>query len=158
MTDHLLEIAIVSPFVFRLLRGIERFSINLANELAKLGQHVTLLTWDGPVKNTATLIAPDVRVIRLPTVRYYEAKWATIFYALEFLRHRYDIVNLFFAGYGEAGSVRAGKRRQNFAVNFIVDYPPDLVPHRFREFQTTGLVSQLDHVIVKNTRPGPRYG
>ena len=143
--DRPLRIAFLSPYVFRLARGIERFTISLAVELAALGQRVDLLAWSGGLQPA---LDSRVRVQRVPAVRYFQSRWAVPFYVQALLRGHYDLVNVFFAGFGEAEAIRWARRARPFAVTFIAGYPFEDSPHRFHEFVTSGLSRQLSRVIV----------
>ena len=149
MNPQSLRLAFLSPFLYRFPRGIERFTINLANQLAALGQQVTLLTRKGSVA-PATPIAPAVQVKRIPYLRYFEAQGDVPFWAAHLARGRFDIVNVFFASYGEAEALNLLLRLHPTLVNFIVGYPFELVPHHFHAFRNSGLDRRLNRVIVKS--------
>ena len=150
-----LYIGFIVPFLFRFQRGIERFCTHLANELAKMGQHVTVMAWQEPNSKTASPLNPRVRVVKVPHVRYYQAKWAIPFYSFELLTHPYDVVNIFFAGYGEAEALAFTRRWRSFRINFIAGYPIEQVPHRFQEFRRYQLDQALHHIIVKSPSMAP---
>jgi glycosyltransferase involved in cell wall biosynthesis len=149
-----LRIAFISPFLFRYARGIERFTINLANQLAALDQDVSLLTYGARDHTTPTKISAGISVASPPAVRFFEAKWAAPFYARALRRGRFDVVNVFFAAYGEAPALRWAKSGSSM-VNFIVGYPFEQVPHRFEEFARSGLAARLDGIIVKSRFMAP---
>lgn len=150
-----LRVAFISPFVFRLARGIERFTINLANQLAQLDQDITIIAHDPDGRKATPAISRDVRVRRVPTFRYFEEQAVVPFYASELLRSRFDIVNVFFAGYGEAEALRLVRRMRPLAINFIVGYPFRQAPSQFHDFARRGLAPLLDRVIVKSLFMSP---
>ncbi len=153
--NNRLRIAFLSPFVFRMVRGIERFTVNLANQLAQLDQKVTIIARNADGQRATPAIAVDVRVRRVPAFRYFEARWDIPFYTAELLRGRYDIVNVFFAGYGEAEALTFARRMRPLAINFIVGYPFGQTPFQFQEFARRGLAQHLDGVIVKSAFMAP---
>jgi glycosyltransferase involved in cell wall biosynthesis len=83
-------------------------------------------------------------------VRYFQAYPAGLIFGLELRRWRFDIVNVFFAGYGESLAVRLMGPQPGTRVNFIAGYPFQQVPHRFHEFRKTGLARRLDAIVVKS--------
>jgi glycosyltransferase involved in cell wall biosynthesis len=150
-----LRIAFLSPFVLRMTRGIERFTVNLANQLANLDQEVTIIARSTDGVKASPTISPEVRVRRVPAIRYYESRWDIAFYAAELIRRRYQIVNVFFAGYGEAEALRLARHVRPFAINFIAGYPFEQSPHQFHEFVRHGLARHLDGVVVKSQFMAP---
>jgi glycosyltransferase involved in cell wall biosynthesis len=154
MGSERLRIAFISPFLFRYARGIERFTISLANQLAALDQDVTLLTYGSRDQLPAPKIGDGVSVVSVPPIRYFAAQWAAPFYARALRRGRFDLVNVFFAGYGEASALRLAKRG-SMIVNFIAGYPFEQVPHRFEEFSRSGLAARLDGIVVKSRFMAP---
>ena len=152
----ILHIGFIVPFLYRFKRGIERSCIHLANELVCQGQNVTLIAWLVPGnEKTPSPLDPRIRIVKVPYVRYYQAKWAIPFYISEFLFHPYDIVNLFYAGHGEAEALYIARKRRSFHINFIAGYPIELVPDRYQEFRRFGLDGALDSIIVKSPSMAP---
>jgi glycosyltransferase involved in cell wall biosynthesis len=149
------KIVFIVPFLYRYQRGIERSCVYLANSLVELGHQVTLLTWQEYPPKTDFCIHPKIRVVALPNFRFYMDLITIPFYALELLIHRYDVVNIYFSGFGEAQSLRLIHWLLHFQINFIAGYPIEQVPHRFQEFREYGLERLLDNVIVKSPSMGP---
>ncbi len=149
MTESLC-VGFIVPFLYRIQRGIERSCVQLANALAAMGHQVTLMTWEEPERKTAFHINLDVRVATVPYIPYYRKYWAVPFYSRELMIQKYDVVNIYFAGYGEAQALSFARRWRSFQVNFIAGYPIEQVPHRFEEFRQYGLAQSLDHIIVKS--------
>lgn len=145
-----LDIAFIVPFLYRYQRGIERSCVHLANELVRMDHDVTLFAWDRPRIETNFQFEPGLRIFRVPYVRYFQSRWAVPFYVYELLTHPFDVVNIYFAGYGEAQALRLARAWRAFQINFIVGYPIEQVPHRFDEFKQYKLSPLLDHVIVKS--------
>ncbi len=139
-----LRVAIIHPFLFRYARGIERFTFNLANALSAHGVEMHLLTWRWQPPAQIDALDPRVRVHTFPTSRYYAAKAIVPFYAAHLLRHTYDFVWIYFADYGESGALTLA-RQQRFGV--IFHYPNTQVPHRYREFQRTGLAKRAVQLV-----------
>jgi glycosyltransferase involved in cell wall biosynthesis len=139
-----MRVAIIHPFLYRYARGIERFTFNLANALARRGIEVHLLTWRWQQPIRIDALDPRVQVHWMPTSRYYAAKAIVPFYAWHLLTHRYDFVWIYFAGYGEAEALTLA-RRQRFGIVF--HYPLIQVPHRYREFQRYGLARRAARIV-----------
>jgi glycosyltransferase involved in cell wall biosynthesis len=150
-----LHIGFIAPFLFRFQRGIERSCTQLANELVQMGQRVSILTWHEPNGQTASPLDPRIRLVKVPYVRYYRSRWAIPFYVFELLTQPYDVVNIFFAGYGEAEALALARRWRSFRIHFIAGYPIEQVPHRFHEFRRYGLDQALHRIIVKSDSMAP---
>lgn len=142
-----MRVAFIHPFLFRYARGIERFTINLANALARRGVEVHLLTWRWPHPLKIDSLEPRVKIHLLPTSRYYAAKAIVPFYIWELLRGQYDFVWVFFAGYGEAAAITAASRLRPISYGVILHYPLTQVPHRYEELKRFGFAKKA-HTIV----------
>ncbi len=138
-----MRLAMISPFQLRLGRGVERFHWALAAALARRGVEVDIWCW-----NTSTPFAwgtppPGVRLRRVPSVRYYEARWASWFYRL-WLRDDYDQVLVAFAGHGEGAALRGYADKYSLVFHF----PREQVPHRYAEFAAHGIAARAHALIA----------
>ena len=142
-----MRIAFVHFYTFRLLRGIETLVLSLANELVVKGVDVAVLA---ACPRLRPLIPPDprVRVYAFPTLRYYEAATIVPFYVVNLLSRNYDIVNIFFADFGEGPAIRATRRFKDYKLNLYLCYPYDSVPHRYLGFAHYGLGELADRLIA----------
>lgn len=138
------RIAFIHPFLFRYPRGIERYTLRLANVLAQRGVEVTLLTWRWKAPIQIEELDSRVCVHFMPTSRYYAAAAVVPFYIHDLWSNDYDFVWIFFAGYGEAEALRLW-RRQRFGIVF--HYPITQVPHRYREFRRYGLAKRAEQLV-----------
>ncbi len=139
-----MRVAFIHPFLFRYARGIERFTFCLANELARAGCDVHLVTWRWPHPLSIDALDPHVHVHTLPTSRYYAAEVVVPFYVWHLLKAHYDFVWVYFAGYGEAPALNL-LRRQRFGIVF--HYPARDVPYRYRQFRRSGLGCRAAQVV-----------
>ena len=144
-----LRVAFISPFQLRLRRGIERSVLNLASQFAVLGQKAAIFSWGGEIPRDE-ILQENVQLYSMPQLRYFESRWASLFYAGFLVHFKPDVVVVYFAGYGEAMSLALMKPILKPTVAFIVGYPFDLVPHRFSEFQSAGLGGSLAAILVKS--------
>lgn len=142
-----MRIGILHPYLFRMARGIERYVVNLSGMLAKNGIQVDVLTWTWPREVAWAEMSPDVRVIRMPYVRYFAGALAAIFYATHLAFRRYDLVVVFFAGYGESMAIRLLRlfRVQRYAIVF--HYPVDQVPHQYEAFARHAFAEKAEILI-----------
>ena len=152
------KIAFIAPFLYRYQRGIERSCTHLANALAELNQDVTIITWNQHDHQTPSPIDPRIPILRVPNLRYYQSKWAALFYSGILLRNHFDVIVIFFAGYGEAQALHFGHSRRQFQICFIAGYPIEQVPHRFKEFKSLHIDQILDHIVVKSPSMAPAIG
>ncbi len=140
-----MRVAFIHPFLYRYLRGIERYTFSLSNALARAGIEVHLLTWrwSRPVQMIGDL-DPSVHVSLLPAARYYAAQAIVPTYTWRLLRERFDFVWVFFAGYGEAEALTL-LRRQPFGAVF--HFPQVAAPVRYREFRRYGLIDRARQIV-----------
>ena len=139
-----MRIAFIHPFLYRYPRGIERYTLNLANALAQAGAEVHILTWRWPQPVQIGALDPRVRVALLPTSRYYAAQAMVPVYSLRLLREHFDYVWIFFAGYGEAEALTL-LRKQPFGAVF--HFPQVAAPGRYREFRRYGLIGRARQIV-----------
>lgn len=143
MTQRPLKVAFISPFLFRYARGIERYTFNLANELARRDVETHLLTWNWRPALQIDELDERVRVWRLPTSRYFAAQAIVPFYAWHLLKQRFDFVWIAFAGYGEAEALMLARPKR---FGMVFHYPLAQVPHRYLEFQRYGLAKRATKI------------
>jgi glycosyltransferase involved in cell wall biosynthesis len=152
-----MKIGFFIPFLYRYQRGIERSSVQLANTFAKLGHQVFIFTWAQTKPSANFTIDSRVRVMAVPDFRYYRSLFAVPFYMFFLLASGIDTAFVYFSSYGEAPSLKFYKKiRPGAKIKFIVGYPIELVPHKFAEFNNSGLGLLLDNIIVKS--PGMAQG
>jgi glycosyltransferase involved in cell wall biosynthesis len=142
-----MKIAFVHPFLFRYARGIERFTLNLANTLARAGVEVHLLTWRWPRSVHIDKLDERVQVHAFPTSRYYAAQAIVPFYTWHLLWHAYDFVWVFFAGYGEAEAIHFASQFRSIPYGVILHYPFAQVPHRYQDLRRFNFARRADVII-----------
>ncbi|MCC6444210.1 MAG: glycosyltransferase family 4 protein [Armatimonadetes bacterium] len=142
-----MRICFISPYLLRFPRGIERCNIDLANAMARLGESVSILTWNEPGGKLISPLDPEVRLYKVPYVRYLQEKWAIPFYAAHLIAHRYDAVVIFFAGHGEAEGLWLARKFRSVPIYVILGYPYELVPRRYEEFRRFGLDRALISIL-----------
>lgn len=146
-----MKVAFVHFHTFRLLRGIETLVLSVANELAAKGVDVSVLAASRTLEKSPVAVDRRVRVKEFPTFRYYEYRTIAPLYFADLVRNKYDIVNIFFADFGEACALRAASRFVDFRLNLYICYPVDAAPHRFEAFRSSGLSDRAD-IIICNSR------
>lgn len=139
-----MRVAFIHPFLFRFPRGIERYTINLANALVRQNLSVDVLTWRWNYPVQIQTLDQHVNLHILPTSRYFAAQAIIPFYVWNLVRAKYDYVWIFFAGFGEAEAI-ALQPEQKFGI--VLHYPYAEVPHRYREFQRYGLVKRAVNLV-----------
>ena len=92
-----------------------------------------------------------LNTLTVPNFRYFQSIFAIPFYLYFLLSNSFDLVNVFYAGYGEAQSIRLSKKLKRYTLVFIAGYPIEQVPHRFEEFRELGLEKELDFIIAKSS-------
>ncbi|MBP7087689.1 MAG: glycosyltransferase family 4 protein [Candidatus Omnitrophica bacterium] len=144
-----MRIAFISPFIYWYKRGIETFTLGLTQELVKINTdiNITILAWHGKNSRQIPYLSDRLTLSKVPYSRYFQANIAAIYYWVNFFKSKYDIINIFFACYGEAKALSTLwlLRRQKF--NIILQYPYSQVPHRYQEFKRYNLIDKADNII-----------
>lgn len=138
----------IHPFQLRLQRGIEVYLWNLASVLAAQGINVDILTWAGPLDVPDYANIPGVKLHRVPSVRYFQALVAVLFYVYWLLKGNYQHVFVHFAGYGEGLALQITRLMRAVVFSVVFHFPPSLVPHRYREFERWGFQRDAIHLIA----------
>lgn len=141
-----MRILFISPFLYRYSRGIERYTVELANALSAKGIEVHLLTWEGNRPWSWGKLAPLVFLHTAKLPRYFQAFWAGLFYKKKILEIKPDVINVFFSWHGEGLALRF----LGFTVlyNLILHYPAGQITHRYRQLQKTPIPSKADKIIA----------
>ncbi len=147
MSNHNLRWAFIHPFQLRSQRGIEVYLWELASALAQSGVDVDILTWAGPLEVPA-YVFPQVKVKRVPSVRYYQHWFAIPFYVWQLAKNHYDHVFVHFADYGEGPALNLLQRITDVPFSVVFHFPPSLVPHRYRGFERWGFHKSAAHLIA----------
>lgn len=143
-----MRVLFIHPFLFRYLRGIERFTFSLSSALVRRGVQVDLLTWRWANPTQVAELDPRVRVYTIPTSRYYAAKFAIPFYVWHLLTHKYDFIWVNFAGYGEAEALALASRLGPLNYGITFHFPLSEVPHRYREFERYDLARRAQGIVA----------
>ena len=136
-----MKIAILSPFLFRYLRGVERFTVDLSNSMGRLGAEVHVLTWKWNEPWAWGELEPNVFLhpIRLP--RYYQSLWAGFAYTYWLAKIQPDFVMINFLWHGEKLALRLLPNfiRKTF---YVLHYPAEQVPHRYKQIRESNLIQK----------------
>ncbi len=140
--------AFIHPFQLRLQRGIEVYLWNLASALAGQGTSVDILTWAGPLDIPDYARIPGVKLHTVPSVRYFQAQFAVLYYAYWLLKGNYQYVFVHFAGYGEGPALCLARRMRSIPFSVVFHFPLSLVPPRYREFERWGFQRDAVNLIA----------
>ena len=143
-----MEVAFLSPYLFRFARGIERYTICLANALATRGAKVTILTWAWPNPVQISSLSADIRVVQMPYLRYYRAWMAGWFYGWHLIYRRYDAVIAYWANYGEARGLKLASLRWQQPLTLVLHFPYSQVPHRYNEFLAARFHHRARYIVA----------
>lgn len=152
-----LRIAFLSPFLFRYLRGIERFTVELANQLATRGAEIHLITWRGNQSWPWGELKPNITLHALRLPRYFTAFWAGVTYPILLQKLRLDVVNLFFTWHGEELAFRLNPFLKSSVV-LNLHYPAEQVPHRYQMLQKSRIpkiakqIVAVSHYVAEGAR------
>lgn len=132
-----MKIVIISPFLFRLNRGIERFTYSISNNLLiHLKCQITIYTWSGIHKNMFGSWDRRIQFRILPPIKYYESFLAGIFYNIWLKIDKPDIVLLNFIYQGESFI------RNRYRFVYVLHSPASQIPQRY-EFLKKKLKSKF---------------
>jgi glycosyltransferase involved in cell wall biosynthesis len=133
-----LKIAFLHFWTFRMRRGIETMVVSLANELAALGQQVSIVT---AAASLEPLVSPtdQVHVKAYPTFRYFEFRTIVPFYAFDLLRRQYDVVVVFFSDFGEGAALKLTAPFVQTKTVLYLAFPVESAPHRYHAYLRWGL-------------------
>lgn len=141
-----MKVVFLSPFLFRYLRGIERYTIGLANALAKKGVEVHLMTWDGGNPWPWEPLEPGVLLHPLKQFRYFESLWAGGKYAYLLKRFKPDILHIFFSWHGEEMALRLAPEFLNRTIP-ILHYPADYSLNRYVQLQKSRMIQYSQKIV-----------
>ncbi len=130
--------AFIHPFQLRLQRGIEVNLWNLSSTLAQNGTRVDILTWAGPLDVPDYARLPELRIHKVPALRYFQAEFSVLYYVYWLLKGNYQHIFVYFAGYGEGLALYIARLFRSIPFSVAFEFPPSLVPHRYREFEQWG--------------------
>ncbi|MCL4489676.1 MAG: glycosyltransferase family 4 protein [Chloroflexi bacterium] len=132
-----MKVGILHFWTLRMRRGVETLVVSLANELAKRGNDVTIITARQTLE-PLVLPAPRVRVRAFPTFRYYEFATIVPFYVADLVSERYDIVIAFFADFGEGEALRLASAFTRPRLFLYLTFPYESAPHRYQSYKRWG--------------------
>lgn len=133
-------------YTFRILRGIERYVVNLANALVRMGHEAVLVTGRTDSPRSADPVDPRVAVHMVPHYRWHKVTFVPGF-LLDFLRHRYDALSLMLAR-GEGWAAAAADRIRRLPFNVVFHYPAPGHEKQYRAFTRLGLACRATQLIA----------
>jgi len=145
-----MRIAFVSPFLFRCLRGIERWTVELCRALSRSEPscEIDVLTWKDERAWPWGELPANVRLHPVALPRYFEACFAGLAYARLLRRLQPDVLNLCFTWNGEDLALRLLPRLRS-KVNLVLHYPAAQVPHRYEQLRRSRAAAVAAHVIAQ---------
>lgn len=141
-----MKIAFPHMFTLRTPRGIERFIINVSNELARKGHEVTIIAGRCPQSPTREWIDDRVQIHEIGHHNWHKASFVPGFMR-DFLTNKYDVVNLAIA---RADGYAAGLAHlfRKFRYNIIFHYPFEHHEKHFNAFKRFGTIKHADEMIA----------
>ncbi len=133
-------------YTFRILRGIERYVVNMANALARRGTDVVVVTGRTDAPRSADLLDPRVSVHPVPHYRWHKVTFVPGFLA-DFLGERYDALSLMLAR-GEGWAAAIADRIRCLRFNIVFHFPGEGHEKQFRAFARLGLARRARHLIA----------
>lgn len=137
------KIVIISPYLYDLSRGIERFTINLSDAMVKKGIDVIIYTWSQRKGKLCGELNPKVRIRRVPYCRYYRELWARWLYRCWLKIDKPDTTLLNFLYHGEETLPAMGR------YLYLLHSPASQVPQRYE--YAAAKISRFDNMVVVAT-------
>ena len=121
------HIVIISPFQFRLVRGVEKFIYCLANQLIKKNNiKITLYVWNTPNKINWGIWDSNIEFKLVPCSKYFQAFIATIYYKIWSFWNHADAYLINFLYHGETILPKKSK------IYYVLHSPASLISHRYK--------------------------
>jgi glycosyltransferase involved in cell wall biosynthesis len=119
-----MKIVIISPFQFRLQRGIERFSHSLANAMADLGHQVIIYSRS---KDGATWgdVRAGVSHRVAPRLKYYEEYGTALLFRIWLMKDNPNSIIINFLYHGESWLPKS------FSYTYVLNSPASQIPGRY---------------------------
>jgi glycosyltransferase involved in cell wall biosynthesis len=141
-----MKIAFAHMFTLRNPRGIERYVINVSNEMAELGHDVTVITGTCTDSPTRSWLDERVHVIEISHHNWHKLTFVPSFFR-QFIKNDYDVVNLALAkGEGYAAGLAYFFRK--FRYNIIFHYPFENHEKHVRAFDRFAAAACADRFIA----------
>lgn len=130
----------------RLRRGIERFTVDLASEMATFGIEVHILTWCDPKNLQWPTAHPTIEWHQLPLTRYYQRFCAGFLYPRYIKKIKPDAILLSFLWHGEDKALH--KIDPSIRTLFVLHSPATQISVRYEYVQQRQLVENVDQVVA----------
>jgi len=141
-----MHIAFAHMYTLRNPRGIERYVINVSNELVGLGHQVTIITGKCDDSITRRWLDDRVRLIEISHYRWHKLTFVPSFFR-EFITGKYDVVNLALAR-GEGYAAGLAYMFKKFRYNIIFHYPYEKHEKHVHAFKLFNCVASADRLIA----------
>jgi len=123
---NIMKIVIISPYQFRLHRGIERFTYSLANQLAEdYDLEIIIYTWAAKKPVEWGKWQERIKIRKAPRLRYFQEWLARFYYWCWIKKDNPKCVLLNFLFHGE-NSLPKDRR-----YIYVLQYPASQVPQRY---------------------------
>jgi glycosyltransferase involved in cell wall biosynthesis len=142
-----MKIAFIHFWTLRMRRGVETMTVSLANELAKCGVEVSILT-ARQTQEPLVKSSNHVRVKQFPTFRFFEFTTIVPFYALNLAHEQYDVVVVFFADFGEGRALQLAARFTRPRLFLYLTFPYESAPHRYHAYERWGFGQRAEKILA----------
>lgn len=143
-----MHVALVNPFAFRLLRGNETLTIELANALIREGVAVTILSERNRPRRQSVQLDPAVALYEVPTFRYFASYTVMPWYTGIFVRSSFDAVVSFFGGYGIGPAYNIARHFLKIPFFIYLGYSYSQSPHQYGEFRKHRLDKSASAILA----------
>lgn len=141
-----MRILFISPFMHRLRRGIERFTVDLAGELTDSGAEVHILAWQDSNNIQWSTAHPAIQWHQLLLTRYFQGFSAGLLYPWFIRQIKPDVLIMSFLWHGEDIALRF--MRSSIQTTLVLNYPAAQVRSRYKSMQRKELIDRIDNVVA----------
>lgn len=124
-----MKIVIISPFQFKMLRGIERYVYAIGNELSECEVKVIIYSWSEHQSVNWGEWHPNIKIRKVPFFKYFRGYWASLFYRFWLIKDKPDTTILNFLYHGEE------LLPSNKQYKYILHSPASQIPNRYKYIQ-----------------------
>lgn len=142
-----MKIVIISPFFEKLNRGVERFTDSIAQEFNNQNVKCYIYTWQDDLKVSWDSYNLNIKIRKVPNIRYFKKIFAVFFYWFWLLIDRPNSVILNFLYHGERFLPKFLK------YIYVLHSPADQIPVRYeyikkhvRKFKHLNFVAVSEYV------------
>lgn len=141
-SKKLKHIVIISPYLYELTRGIERYCLCIAKAFLDEGIKITMYVWSAENGQSCGEVDPRIKIRVVPRSRYFQDKVASIMYNLWLPIDSPDCTILNFMYHGEQYLPKKG------SYLYVLHSPASQIPTRYENAKAIVSKFKKIHIIA----------